>query len=37
MISYITVNSHISNAKAKFGVFKDTALVAKAFRHHVIS
>jgi LuxR family transcriptional regulator of spore coat protein len=37
MISYITVNSHISNAKDKFGVFKDTALVAKAFRHHVIS
>jgi LuxR family transcriptional regulator, transcriptional regulator of spore coat protein len=36
-ISYITVNQHIRNAKDKFGVFKDTALVAKAFRHHVIS
>jgi LuxR family transcriptional regulator of spore coat protein len=36
-ISYITVNQHIRNAKDKFGVFKDTALVAKAFRHNVIS
>lgn len=36
-ISYITVNQHIRNAKEKFGVFKDTALVAKAFRHHVIT
>lgn len=36
-ISYVTVNQHISNAKAKFGVFKDTALVAQALRHHIIS
>ncbi|TBY60156.1 LuxR family transcriptional regulator [Rhizobium leguminosarum bv. viciae] len=36
-ISYITVNQHIRNAKDKFGVFKDTALVAQALRHHIIS
>ena len=36
-ISYITVNQHIRNAKAKFGVYKDTALVSQAFRHHIIT
>lgn len=36
-ISYITVNQHIRNAKDKFGVFKDTALVAQALRHHIIT
>lgn len=36
-ISYITVNQHIRNAKGKFGVYKDTALVAQAFRSGIIS
>lgn len=36
-ISYITVNQHIRNAKAKFGVYKDTALVAKALRSGIIT
>jgi LuxR family transcriptional regulator of spore coat protein len=35
-ISHITVNTHISNAKARFGVFKDTALVAAALRNGII-
>lgn len=35
-ISYITVNQHIRNAKDKFGVYKDTALVAKAIRSGII-
>lgn len=36
MISYVTVNQHIKNAKEKFGVYKDTALVAKALRSGII-
>jgi DNA-binding CsgD family transcriptional regulator len=35
-ISYITVNQHIRNTKEKFGVYKDTALVAKALRSGII-
>lgn len=35
-VSYITINQHIRNAKDKFGVYKDTALVAKALRSGVI-
>lgn len=36
-ISYVTVNQHIKNAKGKFGVYKDTALVAKALRSGIIT
>ncbi|AXA41666.1 response regulator transcription factor [Rhizobium johnstonii] len=35
-ISHITVNTHIANAKARLGVFKDTALVAAALRNGII-
>jgi len=35
-ISYATVNTHIRSAKSKVGVFKDTALVAKAIRGGII-
>jgi LuxR family transcriptional regulator of spore coat protein len=35
-ISYATVNTHIRSAKQKIGVFKDTALVAKALRQGLI-
>ncbi|MDR9813139.1 response regulator transcription factor [Rhizobium hidalgonense] len=35
-ISPITVNTHISNAKVRLGVFKDTALVAAALRNGII-
>ena len=36
-VSYITINQHIRNAKDKFGVYKDTALVAKALRSGIIT
>lgn len=36
-ISYPTVNTHIRNAKQKAGVYKDTALVAFAFRHGLVT
>ncbi|PDS68058.1 response regulator transcription factor [Rhizobium phaseoli] len=35
-ISPITVNTHIANAKAKLGVFKETALIAEALRNGII-
>ncbi|ANL26935.1 LuxR family transcriptional regulator protein [Rhizobium phaseoli] len=35
-ISPITVTTHIANAKAKLGVFKETALVAEALRNGII-
>ncbi|ARO29088.1 LuxR family transcriptional regulator protein [Rhizobium sp. NXC14] len=35
-ISPITVNTHIANAKAKLGVFRETALVAAALRNGII-
>ncbi|MBX4938619.1 response regulator transcription factor [Rhizobium binae] len=35
-IAPITVNTHISNAKAKLGVFTEAALVAAALRNGII-
>ncbi|MBX4969627.1 response regulator transcription factor [Rhizobium binae] len=35
-IAPITVNTHIANAKAKLGVFTETALVAAALRNGII-
>jgi DNA-binding CsgD family transcriptional regulator len=36
-ISYITVNNHITSARAKFDAVNSMQLVAKAIRHHVIT